>query len=378
MSSEVCRRGTANKVMAGSDYYKMNRYHDIVCEAMIGLLWSAFEDFCQQNNEGATDVLNSNIAKLSNAFLVETSDDTQQLWHEVKDNLTALAPLWTGYLAQLGITSKYWLMYISMYQICKRYVAAERSGDWQQHLTEVQNMIPYIISAGHRNYAACLPLYLQDMKLMSEEHPEVYEQFMQGNFTIHRAAGSFNGVWTDLSLEQSYNRDGKTALLKGNTQNNDAREKYIKSVPFLTKVSQSVTSMANIGLHKSVHHGESKQQVSRDGILVDRARAVITNTMINPFTMSNTDDLINISTGEKSTSIEVLQARPNGLKAMYNAAESGSSNIEVKKVPNFVLQKQTKTSKEQKLTKLYHDEREVTRALCFIQGAGQEARQKAF
>ena len=65
---------------------------------MIGLLWSAFEDFCQQNNEGAIYVMDSNIAKLSNALLVETSGDTQQLWHEVKDNLTALAPLWNGYL----------------------------------------------------------------------------------------------------------------------------------------------------------------------------------------------------------------------------------------------------------------------------------------
>ena len=62
---------------------------------------------------------------------------------------------------------------------------------------------------------------------------------------------------------------------------------------------------------------------------------------------------------------------------MSNATESGSSNIEVKKVPNFVLKKKLQPQ-QQKLIKLYHGESEVTRALCFIQGAGQDARQKAF
>ena len=99
-----------------------------------------------------------------------------------------------------------------MYQMFKRYVAAEGSGDWHQHLTEMPNMIPIIMSAGHRNYDACLSLYLQDMKLLSEEHPEVYEQFMQDNFTIQRAAGSFNGVWTDLALDTGGKEIGYCAV----------------------------------------------------------------------------------------------------------------------------------------------------------------------
>ena len=71
------------------------------------------------------------------------------------------------------------------------------------HLTEVQKMLPYIVSAGHTKYAICLPIYLSEMKALHEIHPDVFESFRQGQFTVHRSKGNFNGIWTDLALEQA-------------------------------------------------------------------------------------------------------------------------------------------------------------------------------
>lgn len=39
VSSGICGRGTANKVIGGKDYYKMVRYHSWICEAMFMLKW---------------------------------------------------------------------------------------------------------------------------------------------------------------------------------------------------------------------------------------------------------------------------------------------------------------------------------------------------
>ena len=41
--SGVCKSGTAHKVIAERDYYKMVRCHTLVSEAMVGLAWDAFE-----------------------------------------------------------------------------------------------------------------------------------------------------------------------------------------------------------------------------------------------------------------------------------------------------------------------------------------------
>ena len=151
-------------------------------------------------------------------------------------------------------------MYIDMCQILKRYIHAERSGDWQSHLDEIEKMLPYIVSAGHQNYASCLPMYLRDVRELPNKHPDVHHLFMQDNFTVHRSSGSFNGIWTDLALEQTFNREGKTTLLRGISQKKTAKEKYIKSVPFLTKVSESVRKMARIDQNPSTHHGESQKK----------------------------------------------------------------------------------------------------------------------
>ena len=90
-----------------------------------------------------------------------------------------------------------------------------------------------------------LPLYLRDIRSLPQTHPYIYAQFKSGNFTVHRKGGSFNGIWTDMALEQTFNREGKTTLLTGITQGASAREKYLLAAPLVTKVFESVKSMSS-------------------------------------------------------------------------------------------------------------------------------------
>jgi hypothetical protein len=69
----------------------------------------------------------------------------------------------------------------------------------------------------------------------------VYDQFLKGNFAVRRMPGIFNGIWTDLALEQTQYRDAKTKGLKGITTKPKVQEKYIKAVPSLTAVADSVS-----------------------------------------------------------------------------------------------------------------------------------------
>ena len=136
-------------------------------------------------------------------------------------------------------------MYNDMILILKRYIKAERSGNWNDHLLEIQNMLPYTVSSGHHHYMQCLPLYLDDMRSLKEKHPALHKEFEAGNFTVRKVPGKFNGVWTDLALEQTYNEEGKSVLFKGITQKEATKSKYVNSVPLLTEVSESVKAMAS-------------------------------------------------------------------------------------------------------------------------------------
>lgn len=138
--------------------------------------------------------------------------------------------------AGFGITAQYCQMYLDMVLILKKYIHAERlhfvvvgyflterSCNWEEHLNQVNNMLPFTVSSNHHRYSICLPVYLNDMIALSEKSPAVYQQFLQGNFAVHHVGGSFNGVSSDMALEQSYNQEGKTTLLKGISQNPSAR-----------------------------------------------------------------------------------------------------------------------------------------------------------
>ena len=199
-----------------------------------------------------------------------------------------------------------------------------------------------------------------------------------GKFTVHQIPGPFNGVWTDLALEQTYNKEGKTSLLKGISQSSEARNKYIQTVPAMTKVSEAVKSMVHMDTRISKHHGESVLQSKDDLQVVVKIQDSITRGMVDPFS-SDTDKtlLVNIVTGEKAPSVDLISVKEKGLEAIVAAEMNETDKIEVPKITGFV-QKKSKTSSNKGLIQLYQDESSVTRALCFIQGEDEVTRNEAF
>lgn len=323
VESGVCQGGTANKVIAGKDYYKMVRYHSIISESMIGLLWEAFEEWMRAEIYPENIDLYNSFHMLLNNLKIHDSQNSKLLCEQIKAQLFSLTTVWNNFKDSMTVTGKYWCMYIDMVCILKEYIHAKRAGDWMKHLSSVRKMLPYTVSAKHTKYMVCLPLYLKDMEELPQKHPETHANFMKGHFTVHCVGGKFNGVWTDMALEQTYNSEGKTSLFKGISQAPASREKYVKAAPFMTKVSESIKAMAEMGQSKSAHHGDSHSQAMQDIKLVEKVRNVITEKMINPFSCTNQTDLINVATGQKCPSTTLIEAKELGNQALSRAEHTG-------------------------------------------------------
>ena len=50
-------------------------------------------------------------------------------------------------------TGRLWLQYMKMVDILKRFLRAERTGNWGMHLSSMKEMLPYFAAAGHNLYA---------------------------------------------------------------------------------------------------------------------------------------------------------------------------------------------------------------------------------
>uniref|UniRef100_K1PS75 Uncharacterized protein n=1 Tax=Magallana gigas TaxID=29159 RepID=K1PS75_MAGGI len=99
-------------------------------------------------------------------------------------------------------TAKLWLLFSEMVAILKRFLVAERTGDWQLHLSTLQEMLPYYAAAGHNLYAKSVYLYLSQMQDIDRVHSEVYNHFMEGNHVLRRTDRCWSGLSTDLIIEQ--------------------------------------------------------------------------------------------------------------------------------------------------------------------------------
>ena len=137
-----------------------------------------------------------------------------------------------------------------MIEILLSYIHAERSGEWQEHLSATAEMAEYIVAADHTKYIKAVMCYLNEMGNLQTEAHEIYEAFERGYFTVKRSSGEFNAIWTDMALECSQNCDAKgrsgQAGLKGITMNKNAQTRWFKTLPFSAAISTSIKVMAHM------------------------------------------------------------------------------------------------------------------------------------
>ena len=69
----------------------------------------------------------------------------------------------------------------------------------EEHLAEVDKMLPYLVAAGHYKNVSCLPHYLGAMRSLPTLAPNIYREFKDGKVTVHQTEGQLNGVWTDMA-----------------------------------------------------------------------------------------------------------------------------------------------------------------------------------
>ena len=79
------------------------------------------------------------------------------------------------------------------------------------HLISVQKMLPTFAECDGVNYFRYASIYLEQMRRLPIDHPEVCSGFLAGDFVIKTKKRSFNAVAPDMKLEQSIQRAKKSS-----------------------------------------------------------------------------------------------------------------------------------------------------------------------
>ncbi len=78
--------------------------------------------------------------------------------------------------------------YLDMAEITLGLLRATREGYSLLHLASVRAMIPWCFAYDKVNYVRSLSYYYATMSRLPIDHPEVHQQFMQGDFSVHHGS----------------------------------------------------------------------------------------------------------------------------------------------------------------------------------------------
>ena len=79
---------------------------------------------------------------------------------------------------------KFWISYLEMVELLLKLIYTQQAGDWHLHLESLKKAIPWAFAYDRYNYSRYSLPYLSDMLNQPSQHPEVYEFFMNGNFSV--------------------------------------------------------------------------------------------------------------------------------------------------------------------------------------------------
>ena len=192
-------------------------------------------------------------------------------------------------LQQSSRTAKFWLQYIQYVEILKDFIRSERTGNFSFHLITVRKMLNLFAATGHINYAKCGRLYLQQMLELETKYPWVHEKFAKdGYHTVRRTDRYWNGLWTDLIIEQVLMRSLKSrgGLTRGRGVTESTRTMWVGTMHRCAQVHNAMCNLTGLQHRSSEQHVElTTSRRRRDKKDLDLFKNWIQNH--NPFDESN-------------------------------------------------------------------------------------------
>lgn len=89
------------------------------------------------------------------------------------------------------------------------FVRSIRDADFELYTATLAQIIPWCFAMNRTNYARWLPERLRDMLALSSTCPEVRQEFVNGNFVVHKSQNLFSAIAIDHAHEQN------NGMLKG-------------------------------------------------------------------------------------------------------------------------------------------------------------------
>ena len=207
----------------------------------------------------------------------------------------------------------------------------QRDGNKHLEVEAFAEMIPYDFMCGHMNYARWgiidvseKKILMEEKKILMEEKPDNFQALERSQSAIHHTTRPFSGIWQDMAIEQSINRDcGKDMHLSTRPE---ALNKYYLTAHLKATVVNLIKEMCGMNEANDAQHKEATHnRINQDESAVQKLYKLISDQMVNPFVIEdganpeNRQPLLNVATSiaaPDNVAISLSSIKENGTKAM--------------------------------------------------------------
>lgn len=243
--------------------------------------------------------------------------------------------------------ARLWIQYDDMVDILRKFLKAERLGNWPLSLQSLHEMLPYLAASGHNLYVKCSSLYLQKMENLEVEFPEVYNHFMKGLHVVRRSDRLWAGISTDLTIEQCLMRSLKMrgGLTRGRGMTEIQRLIWVLSAPCCADINDAMQNFTKVSYSTSEQHKEATaSRINRDMHDVQELLRYLTER--NPLDTEGPQELRNIATGVTALSgVNCDTAKDVGAKILHKMTNAKVTEFSFKKKDQAVTMEAKKSVK---------------------------------
>ena len=188
---------------------------------------------------------------------------------------------------------KFWSIILQLELEVLIYVRSIRDATFLLYVDSLTKIVPWFFALDHTNYARWIPIHLRDTVSLDIKHPDVFAQFLAGNFAVKMTTRAFSAIAIDQAHEQN------NATVKGDggavglTENPAAMRRWMVSGPEMSRVIREFQASADNKTHRTgiLHHEQTKHAhmvFVRDVKSLHRAMG----EMGNPFCDESNDLLV--------------------------------------------------------------------------------------
>ena len=97
--------------------------------------------------------------------------------------------------------------YVDMLHLYHEFSRSISTGDQDLYIYCLQRMAALFFTFNHQNYSRWLTVYHDKLLKLKNSHPDIYEKFKNGCFSLKQTSKPFSRIPIDLTLEQTINAD---------------------------------------------------------------------------------------------------------------------------------------------------------------------------